>query len=377
MGIYALQEVYMKKLILLIGLMLLLVSCKSNTIKIGFAGSLSGQYFELGMASKNGFELAIEKINKNGGINGMKIIPVIKDDESNLERAHEIINEFAKEEVKYIVGLGTSNMTPVILKALAEYDMLFVSPTMSTPLLAQKDDNFIRVTETHLIEVKRISQFLSDNLEARKISVILDLDNEAYSKSYYENLVKDFEEFGGTTLKAYELTGDDRNYNEVCTNILKDDSDALVLITNTTDASNILQNLSKLNYSNPIIASGWCATNELITHSGQTAEGVYSIRTTTTDPNREEYKEFMSRYDEKYREVPSFASFLAYDSVQVLTEGLNKTNSLDTVDVKNSIIAIKDFTGVEINFLIDEYGECDRKRFLSQIIDGEFIVIDE
>ncbi len=54
---------------------------KKKTIEIGFVGSLSGSSFELGLPAKNGFILGVEELNKNGGINGQKIIPIIKDDQ--------------------------------------------------------------------------------------------------------------------------------------------------------------------------------------------------------------------------------------------------------------------------------------------------------
>ena len=54
---------------------------KAQDIKIAYNGDMSGTAVaELGQAARWGFEAAIEDINKNGGLLGRKVVPVIRDD---------------------------------------------------------------------------------------------------------------------------------------------------------------------------------------------------------------------------------------------------------------------------------------------------------
>lgn len=56
-------------------------SAFAQDIKFGFNADQSGTAAaELGMAARHGFELAIEDINKAGGLLGKKVIPVVRDD---------------------------------------------------------------------------------------------------------------------------------------------------------------------------------------------------------------------------------------------------------------------------------------------------------
>ena len=41
----------------------------NEPIKIGFIGHLSGEYASYGVPMKNAVQLAVEEVNKNGGIN--------------------------------------------------------------------------------------------------------------------------------------------------------------------------------------------------------------------------------------------------------------------------------------------------------------------
>src|SRR5215213_1931421 len=47
---------------------------QEDTITIAHSGALSGPYSEFGIGKQYGVELAIEKWNKSGGINGKKIV---------------------------------------------------------------------------------------------------------------------------------------------------------------------------------------------------------------------------------------------------------------------------------------------------------------
>ncbi|NPE22181.1 MULTISPECIES: ABC transporter substrate-binding protein [unclassified Fusibacter] len=113
-------------MIFILCIALILIGCfPSRNIKIGFAGSLTGKSYELGIPAKNGFILAVEHINTQGGINGAKLIPVIKDDESTVETAYVVAQEFIEEDVTFVIGFLTSNMAPVIQEPLSN-EQLFL-----------------------------------------------------------------------------------------------------------------------------------------------------------------------------------------------------------------------------------------------------------
>ena len=56
-------------------LITMLVGCdRKKPIKVGFVGDLTGHVSDLGIAGRNGVVLAVEEVNKAGGIHGRPII---------------------------------------------------------------------------------------------------------------------------------------------------------------------------------------------------------------------------------------------------------------------------------------------------------------
>jgi branched-chain amino acid transport system substrate-binding protein len=54
--------------------------CATQTIGIGFLGGLTGPASDLGMAGRDGVQLAIEQANAAGGLNGHPMVLVEVDD---------------------------------------------------------------------------------------------------------------------------------------------------------------------------------------------------------------------------------------------------------------------------------------------------------
>ena len=81
---------------------------EGDTIVLGAAISETGKYSTNGMHTKNGYDLAVEKINANGGveINGKtyKLRIIYYDDESTPARAAQLAS-FSRMELNFCLAL--------------------------------------------------------------------------------------------------------------------------------------------------------------------------------------------------------------------------------------------------------------------------------
>ena len=65
---------------------------KSDAIKIGLAGPMTGDQSKMGTDFKNGVALAVEEWNARGGVLGKKIEMIIGDDQHDPKQAVSIAN---------------------------------------------------------------------------------------------------------------------------------------------------------------------------------------------------------------------------------------------------------------------------------------------
>ena len=77
----------------------------ADPIKIGVAGPFTGGSSSMGVSMRDGVRLAIDEINKSGGVLGRQLVAVERDDEAKNERGVQIAQELInKEKVTATVG---------------------------------------------------------------------------------------------------------------------------------------------------------------------------------------------------------------------------------------------------------------------------------
>ena len=67
----------------------------AKPVKVGFIGNLTGSFSDWGIASRNGFLLAVEQINSAGGIDGRQVEVVVRNDDFSHELAAKAVEELA------------------------------------------------------------------------------------------------------------------------------------------------------------------------------------------------------------------------------------------------------------------------------------------
>ncbi len=132
-----------KAFILIVIFSILFISCEKESIKIGMVASLTGKQSQLSIDARNAVDLAVDELNKKGGINGHLVELIVKDDENSIEIGLEKHQEFKEENVSILMGHMTSTMSEAIL-AQQNGDLLFISPSISNEKFTGIDDYFLR-----------------------------------------------------------------------------------------------------------------------------------------------------------------------------------------------------------------------------------------
>ena len=129
--------------------MLLLVctsvaSAEPETIQLGMSVPLTGNASGIGQSYKNGVELAINQLNKEGGIQGTKVQLLVKDDQYEPELTVLNTRQFIIENnvlaLFAYVGTPTSS---AILPLLQHYKIPYITPFTGASLFRQPEQSFI------------------------------------------------------------------------------------------------------------------------------------------------------------------------------------------------------------------------------------------
>ena len=92
---------------------------KQGSIKFGVIGPYTGPNAKPGQSMKQGVQLAVDEINKAGGVGGQMLEPIFEDDASVPAQSVSATGELVtKDEVRFLIGTFNSATTLADMKVI-------------------------------------------------------------------------------------------------------------------------------------------------------------------------------------------------------------------------------------------------------------------
>lgn len=355
-------------LILLISILFVFCQTKKEPVKIGLMVTLTGVYLDLGREIRDGALLAVEMINEKGGINGKPLKLIIKDNKYNIDLAKMNYEELFKEGVVAVIGPSTSTMAKNLLPIINEKKLLSISPTATSTELAGLDDYLIRIRPTNREDAEVLAEYIKKNLKIKKIAIIYDIINPAYTNDFIDNFKVQFTK--DVSFFTYPFDEEIKNIRIFSKNILKQSPDAVLFLLDVYNASLWIQNLKIVKPDILILTTVWVKSPKLIENTGKYSEGILTVDIVEQLIEGGLSEAVNKRFTEKFGKTMNFASINSFDSVMIIKKALESGATRD--NFKETILKIKKFEGIQGEIIFNEFGDRQTKPFILKVEKGKF-----
>ncbi len=350
---------------------LLLVGCEEPApVQVGFIGGLSGRSSDIGEASRNAVQLAIEQINARGGINGRAVELLVRDDANDPDAAAEVVRELYQAGVDAIIGPNNSSIAAAMLPVVNELQVVTISPTASSLVLAGHDDYLFRINWTTRDNAIIYAQRYLER-GVRNIAVALDANNIIFSQSWLDEFRGPYESGGGriTATDAFDAS-DARGFADTAALLLAARPDAILFVANSVDTAQLAQQIRKLDSDILLVAAEWAASERLLQLGGRAIEGMELVQSYDRSDDSAHYAAFRDAYRARFAAEPGYSSLAAYDAATMLFTAL--AQSEDGVPLKRKLVEIGAVQGLQQMVRFDASGDAQRRAFFVVIRDGTF-----
>ena len=348
---------------------------EEKPVKIGFVGGLSGRVADLGISGRNGALLAVEARNSAGGIGGRTVELVVRDDGQDADTAVRADRELIELGVEAILGHMTSSMSMAAVDLVDRNGTVLMSPTSTTTYLTGMDDHFFRVIATTKEYAAKMARYLKSDVGLEAVSVVYDAQNKAYTESWFEDFKVEFTSLGGRIAGVSSFnSGPDVIFFDLAEESLAPGADGLVIIASAMDTAMICQQLRKMERKVPVAAAEWASTERLIDLGGAAVEGIIVSQFFDRDRDDPVFNDFGKAYRDRFSDDPGFAAVNAYDAALVLMEAMGRKK--DGESLKEAILRIGTFVGIQGPVTIDGYGDAARETYITTIREGRFKVLE-
>ena len=345
-----------KFLSLVLVVSLLLSACgggASKEVKIAILAPLSGPVPTFGVMTRDGALLAIEEWNAKGGVNGMKIVPIVEDSQCTPDPAANAANKVIdQDKVHYIIGEVCSKASIPISDIANGKKVVQISPTSTNPSVTvgtdgKVKDYIFRACFIDPFQGQVGAKFAMEKLGAKTAFIMLDQAND-YVKGLAEFFEKSFTEAGGTIVGKETYTSTDTDFSAILAKIAEAKPDVVYL----PDYYNIVNLATKQAKEKGITApfiggDGWDSSDLDLA----AAAGGYFTNHYSPEDTRAEVQNFVKAFGAKYKDdsgnpkVPDALAALAYDATNLMLQAIKDAGADDPTKVKDALTKIT-FNGV-------------------------------
>jgi len=373
-----------KKLLIFVSVLLIvsllgLTGCRnqsnsSSTIKLGAAAPMTGDYAQYGEYFKNGLELALEEINKNGGVLGKKIELVYGDDKGDPEEAVSVAQKFVTDKnITGIIGHFFSGCSLAAGPIYQQNGIPMLAVASTNPEVPKIGDYVFRINVGDNYQGTQLAKWLYEEKSIKKVAVVY--DNSDYGKGVTDVFIKTFKDLGGeiTTVESY-MGGQEKDFSVIVTKIKASNAEAMVLASYPTEGALIVQKARNSGLDIPIVCSDSVYTEDFIKLGGKAVEGVIVVSYFHPSDPKPEVQEFVKKFKAKYNKEPDSWSPYAYDALYVMVDAIKRAGSTDRKAVRNALAETKDFKGATGVTTFNKDREPEGKNLIILIVtNGQYV----
>ena len=275
-------------------------------------------------AARYGAELAVEKINEQGGIHGQPLKLIIRSVEGSWGAgSSEVVDLVFKEKVKGMLGSIDGRNSHLAEQVIAKTQVLYVSAWASDPTLSKAYVPwYFSIVPT---DDQQASVLLEEVYSKKKFKKILVLHDQTYdAEQAIKSLLSSSKGIEGIRITSLGLPSSE---SDVLTSVLKkSEAEAIILLGRKIPLSDILQQLGSLVEDMPIYTNlSVQASDEFVSSQIENSEQVHAIVSGYWYGSEPSVKQ--NKFYKKHNSMPGPIAAYAYDGIMIMAEAFRQSEN--------------------------------------------------
>ena len=312
---------------------------KLAPLQIAIIAPFSGDEAALGRAMREGVELKVNEINRNGGINGRKLVIANFDDLNQPERAKIAAQEAANSGAIAVIAHTNRNTLTAAAPIYREQKIGVIT------LAADQNQSGVtdHPTESHLLpaedyEIRFLANYVRNVIGEKTVHIIH--ENSPTGELLANTLDENMQRFGTKVLYRWTITPGDVALKDQVISVAQQINDGklpgtIAIIADPTATARTLIHLRMSGVRNPIIGTRTMATNLFLETLRREWQGNTSIDGALNgalltvpmlfDVSGEAAQSFRTAFITQFKHAPDWVAAYAHDAAHLIVRHL-RTN---------------------------------------------------
>ncbi len=326
---------------------------EGDTIILGAAVSLTGKYSTNGKNTKDGYDLAVKRINEMGGIKinnkAYKLKIVYYDDESTPARgaqlAERLINQ---DEVKFMLGPYSSGLTKAIAPVTEKYKIphvegngaareLFTQGYKYLFAVLSTSDYYLRDAVNLAAEVAK-----EKGRDPKSLKIAMAFENDPFSLDVRDGVLEDIKRHGMKIVIDDKIPPELNDMSATLTKVKAVKPDLLLVSGHAKGATLAVRQTAEMKVDVPMMAVTHCDSARVAETMPDSAEGF--LCASQWDRNLRygdkwfgTANDYANRFAQEFNYTPPYQAAESSAAVLVYADAFERAQSFDGEKLRDAI----------------------------------------
>jgi branched-chain amino acid transport system substrate-binding protein len=364
---------------------------EDDQVILGAAVSLSGKYSVNGKNTKDGYDLAVKRINEMGGVKiggkSYTLKVVYYDDESTPARGAQLAERLISQDgVKFLLGPYSSGLTKAIAPVTEKYKVpqveangaareLFTQGYRYLFAVLNTSDYYLRDSVNLAAEVAR-----EHGRDPKTVKIAMAFENDPFSLDMRDGVLEDAKRHGMKILVDDKLPPEINDMSATLTKVKAVKPDILLVSGHEKGATLVVRQTAEMKIDPPMVATTHCDSAKIAETLTRMAEGVLCSAQWDRHLNYKDKwfgtaDQYAQRFEKEFGYPTPYQAAESTAAVLVFADAFERAGSLDPEKVRDALAATEMMTMfAPIKF--DATGKNTAKQMvLYQVRDGTYKVV--
>ena len=364
---------------------------EGDTIILGAALSFTGKYKTNGTHTKNGYDLAVQRVNEMGGVQvggkNYKLKVTYYDDESTPARGAQLVERLIQQDgIKFLLGPYSSGLTKAMAPVTERYKVPMIEGNGASRSLFNKGYRYLfavlSTSEQYLAEAINLAaeKAKAEGRDPASLKIAGAFENDPFSQDIRAGVLDDAKKYGMQMVIDDKLPKELSDMTATLTKVKALKPDVLIVSGHSKGAATAIRQISEQKVNVPMLAMTHCEAADVTGKFGSDANYTLCATQWAETMSYEDKwfgsaSDYAKTFEAQYGYVPPYQAAESSASVLVWVDAFQRANSFDTEALRDAIAAtdMQTFYG---NVKFDDTGKNIAKPMvLRQIQDGEYRVV--
>ena len=363
-----------------IGLMALVGAASSalaqEPVKLGVVAEITGGGAPSGTMWRDGVLLAIDDINKKGGILKRPVQPFVTDTQSDPPTSVAVMRRAVNDHPFAILGTVYSSSTVANMDIARQAGIPQISGSESVLVVQKGNPNIFLTSFSQQVGFAKLVKWLVEDLKADRIGLIY--VNNAFGKGGRDMFLKFLKDRGKSVAVEISTEVQQADFTAELTKIRAASVTHLMIYSHEEENARMMIQIRKLGLNIETVGDNLCAQTT-VDAGGEAMNGAKCHVPMTALSPIPSMMEVGKRLADKYGRVPDHNAFKGYIGAHLLKAAVERVGSFDQAKVRDclhtNLFTAAEEPGLLMDTYVDDKGDADRPSFIVEVKGGKSQVL--